>query len=71
MKFDWQWPAAVVFAAVFLTLGALVYSGKLHPEVLMGVLMWLAPGPWQKANTTGSMTTTTSTEIVVPDPPKP
>jgi hypothetical protein len=56
MKFDWQWPAAAVFSAVFLTVGALVYTGKLHVEVLMGVLMWLAPGPW--ISKTGALPTT-------------
>jgi hypothetical protein len=69
MKFDWQWPAATVFSAVFLVLGGLVYSGRLHPEVLMGVLMWLAPGPWQAKPSGSSVTTTTSTEIVAAAPP--
>ena len=47
MKLDWQWPAAVVFAVVFAVLGALVFTGKLHPEALLAMLTWLAPGPWQ------------------------
>lgn len=47
IKLDWQWPAAAVFAVVFATLGALVFTGKLHPEVLLAALTWLAPGPYQ------------------------
>lgn len=47
MKLDWQWPAAVVFAVVFAVIGALVFTGKLHPEALLSMLTWLAPGPWQ------------------------
>lgn len=47
MKLDWQWPPAVVFSVVFAVIGALVWKGTLHPEVLMAALTWLAPGPWQ------------------------
>ena len=47
MKFDWQWPAVVIFVVVFLTLGALVYLDKVHVEVLLGMLAWLAPAPYQ------------------------
>lgn len=47
MKLDWQWPAALVFCVTFAVLGALVYLGKLHTEVLFGMLTWLAPSPWQ------------------------
>jgi len=47
MKLDWQWPAAMVFGVVFATLGALVYLGKLSPEVLLAALTWLAPAPYQ------------------------
>lgn len=50
---DWQWPAAVVFAVVFATLGALVYFGKLHTEVLLALLAWLAPSPYQKLPSAG------------------
>jgi hypothetical protein len=46
MKLDWQWPAALVFSVVFMTTGALVYLGKLHPEILVGMLTWLIPAPW-------------------------
>jgi len=68
-KFDWQWPAALVFSVVFLVLGALVYAGKLHIEVLLAALTWLAPGPWQKAGAPGgSVTQTTTTEVVAPSP---
>lgn len=44
---DWQWPAAVVFAVVFAVLGILVYTGKLHAEVLTALLAWLIPSPYQ------------------------
>ena len=47
MKFDWQWPAVVIFVSVFLTLGALVYFDKVHAEILLGMLAWLAPAPYQ------------------------
>ena len=47
MKLDWQWPAAIVFAIVFLVLGALVYTGKVHVEALLAMLTWLAPSPYQ------------------------
>lgn len=47
MKFDWQWPAAVVFSVVFATLGVLVFTGKMHVEVLLAALAWLAPAPYQ------------------------
>ena len=45
-RIDWQWPAATVFSVACATLGFLVYSGKLHPEILTALLTWLAPGPW-------------------------
>lgn len=51
-RIDWQWPAALVFAVVFAVVGALVYTGRLHPEALMAMLTWLAPGPWQPAKMT-------------------
>ena len=47
MKLDWQWQAAVTFSVVFLTLSALVYFDKVHVEVLLGMLAWLAPAPYQ------------------------
>ena len=47
LKLDWQWPPAIVFASVFVVLGVLVAMGKLHPEVLLAALTWLAPGPYQ------------------------
>ena len=47
MKPDWQWPAAVIYVAVFLTLGALVYLNKVHAEILLGMLAWLVPAPYQ------------------------
>lgn len=46
MKTDWQWPAAMVFAVTCLTIGGLVYVGKLHPEAMMALLTWLAPTPF-------------------------
>lgn len=56
MKIDWQWPAAVVFAVVFATLGVLVFTGKMHPEVLLAALTWLAPGPYQPKSLPSSPT---------------
>lgn len=47
LRFDFQWPAAVIFTATIATLGALVYLGKLSPEVLMALVAWLIPGPYQ------------------------
>lgn len=47
MKIDWQWPAVMVFCVVFIVLGVLVALGKLHTEVMIAMLTWLAPGPWQ------------------------
>lgn len=50
MKIDWQWPGAVVFAAVFLALAFLVYAGKVNPEMLGALLAWLVPSPMQQKN---------------------
>jgi len=47
LRLDWQWPPALLFAVVFITLGVLVALGKLHVEVLLAALTWLAPGPYQ------------------------
>ncbi len=52
VKLDWQWPAAVVFAVVFAVVGFLVYTGKLHAEVLLAAITWLAPAPYQARPTT-------------------
>jgi hypothetical protein len=46
-KLDFQWPAAVVFSVACATLGALVFTGHVHPEILLGLVMWLIPGPWK------------------------
>lgn len=45
MRIEWQWPAAVVFAVVFVSLSALVYTGKMQPEALLALLAWLIPSP--------------------------
>lgn len=67
MKLDWQWPAAFVYGITFVGLTLLVYAGKFHPEVMLSMLTWLAPGPWQKTNQSGgSITQTTTTEVVAP-----
>lgn len=48
MKLDWQWPGAAVFAVVFVSLSALVYTGKIPHDALLAVLTWLIPSPMQK-----------------------
>jgi hypothetical protein len=48
MKFDFQWPHAVVFATVTLVLGGLVYVGKLPADTLSVLLAWLVPSPLGK-----------------------
>ncbi len=48
VRVDWQWPAAVVFSVVFLTMGALVFAGKIPPTVLTALLTWLIPSPFQR-----------------------
>lgn len=45
MKIDWQWPAAVVFAVVFVCVSGLVYLGKVPPDALGYLLAWLIPSP--------------------------
>lgn len=47
MKIDFQWPAAMVFSVAFVTLGALVYFGKMPHEALAALLTWLIPSPFQ------------------------
>jgi hypothetical protein len=47
VKFDWQWPPAVLFSIVFVVIGALVYAGKVQASALLALLAWLAPGPYQ------------------------
>ena len=47
MKLNFQWPAAVVFAVAFATLGVLVWAGKMPHEALAALLTWLIPSPFQ------------------------
>jgi hypothetical protein len=47
LKLDLQWPAALAFSVSCATLGALVALGHIHPEILLGLVMWLIPGPWR------------------------
>lgn len=58
MKLDWQWPAAVVFSIVFLTIGILVYFNKISHDALYGLLVWLIPSPMQ-AKAPNPVTSTT------------
>lgn len=46
-KLDWQWPAAIVFAVVFISLAALTYTGKVPASALLSLLAWLVPSPAQ------------------------
>lgn len=75
VRFDWQWPAAVVYAVAFVVLGVLVGLGKLHPEALLAMATWLAPGPYQAARTALTNTSTVHTEttrtVVTAPPPSP
>jgi hypothetical protein len=48
-KLDMQWPAALVFSIACAILGGLVFTGHVHPEILLGLVMWLIPGPWKPA----------------------
>lgn len=45
MRINFQWPQATMFSISFVVLGVLVYLGKLHPEVLLAQMTWLAPSP--------------------------
>lgn len=45
MKIQWQWPGVVVFGLVFVTLGLLVWQGKVPADLLGVVLAWLIPSP--------------------------
>jgi len=47
VKFDWQWPGAIVFMMVFCCLSFLVYNEKIPSLVLTGLLAWLVPSPIQ------------------------
>lgn len=46
-RFDWQWPAAVVFSVVFSVVGVLVWVGKLPPDAIVLLMAWLVPSPMQ------------------------
>ena len=48
MKLQLEWPAVVLFSVVFVTLGALVYFGKMPHEALGVLMAWLIPSPFQK-----------------------
>lgn len=54
MRFDWQWPAAFVFATVFLALTVLVYFGKVPAVMLTALLAWLIPSPYQRTISVGA-----------------
>jgi len=45
MKIQWQWPGAMVFAVVFVSVATLVYFGKVPDVLLGGLLAWLIPSP--------------------------
>ncbi len=45
MRVQWQWPGVVVFGLVFVTLGLLVWQGKVPPDLLGVILAWLIPSP--------------------------
>jgi hypothetical protein len=66
-KIEWQWPAVIVFIVALLVAGGLVFTGKMHAEVLLAFFAWLMPGPWQQRPTTPPTPTTTLT--VTPAPP--
>lgn len=49
MTINWQWPSAIIFCVVTLVLGALIYTGKLPPEMLGALIAWLIPSPIKPA----------------------
>ena len=42
-RVELHWPMALVHCVVFATLGALVYTGKLHTEAMLASLGLLVP----------------------------
>lgn len=47
IKIEWQWPAAAVYCVTCLTLGILVFEGKVPPAAMAALVTWLVPAPWQ------------------------
>ena len=46
VRIDWQWSAAVVYCVTLIVLAWLVSKQIVHPEILLGMFLWLAPSPW-------------------------
>jgi hypothetical protein len=45
MKVQWQWPGALVFGVVFVTLGLLVWQQRIPADLLGILIAWLVPSP--------------------------